>query len=78
MRRVRYAERHFQGFGPGWRSDMGRVYIQHGPPEQIETRAATTQTPQLEIWYYTAPYRRFVFADKEGFGRYQVVGSSEG
>jgi GWxTD domain-containing protein len=25
FRRVRYAERHFQGYGPGWRSDMGRI-----------------------------------------------------
>ena len=31
FRRVRYAERHFQGFGPGWRSDMGRIYIKFGP-----------------------------------------------
>src|SRR5262249_15847590 len=30
VRRVRYAEDHFQGFGPGWRSDMGRVYIRYG------------------------------------------------
>lgn len=78
VRRVRHTERHFQGYGPGWRSDMGRIYIQHGPPEQVETRAATPQMPQLEIWYYTAPYRRFVFADKEGFGRYQLVAGSEG
>lgn len=73
FRRVRYAERHFQGAGPGWRSDMGRIYIRHGPPDQIENRAQTMQSPQLEIWTYNHPYRRFVFSDRDGFGRYVLV-----
>lgn len=73
FRRVRYAERHFQGFGPGWRSDMGRIYIKFGPPDQIETRPSSATTPQLEIWYYNQPYRRFVFGDREGFGRFTLV-----
>jgi GWxTD domain-containing protein len=73
FRRVRYADQHFQGFGPGWRSDMGRVYIKHGPPDQVESRAASATIPQLEIWYYNQPYRRFVFADREGFGRFVLT-----
>lgn len=72
-RRVRYAEHHFQGFGPGWRSDMGRIYIKYGPPGQTENRPPTSSTPQLEIWYYTNPTREFVFADREGFGRFVLV-----
>ena len=70
FRRVHYAEEHFQGFGPGWRSDMGRIYIKYGPPDQVESRPATAQSPPLEIWYYNRPYRRLVFEDREGFGRY--------
>ena len=77
FRRVRYAEQHFQGFGPGWRSDMGRIYIKFGAPDQIESRPASTQTPQLEIWYYNQPYRRFVFGDREGFGRYVLLSPGE-
>jgi GWxTD domain-containing protein len=73
LRRVRYAEQHFQHFGPGWRSDMGRIYIKYGPPDQIESRPATLQSPPLEIWYYNRPNRQFVFADREGFGRYSLV-----
>ena len=73
IRRVRYAEHHFQGYGPGWRSDMGRIYIRYGPPSQVENRPATTSTPQLEIWSYENPFRRFVFADREGFGRFVLV-----
>lgn len=73
IRRVHHAERHFQGYGPGWRSDMGRIYIRHGPPDQVETRAPGTDTPQLEIWYYNNPFRRFVFGDREGFGRFVLM-----
>ena len=73
IRRLRYAERHFQGYGPGWRSDMGRIYIRYGPPSQIENRPSTATSPQLEIWSYENPYRRFVFGDREGFGRYALL-----
>lgn len=73
FRRVRHAERHFQGFGPGWRSDMGRIYIRFGPPDQIENRPSSLTTPQIEIWYYNQPYRRLVFGDREGFGRYTLL-----
>jgi GWxTD domain-containing protein len=73
FRRVRYAEKHFQGFGPGWRSDMGRIYIRHGAPDQTESRPPSATTPQLEIWYYNSPYRRYVFVDREGFGRFVLL-----
>lgn len=73
IRRVRHAARHFQGYGPGWRSDMGRIYIRYGPPDQIESRPPSSELPQLEIWFYHNPYRRFVFADREGFGRYTLL-----
>ncbi len=76
FRRIRHVEKHFQGFGPGWRSDMGRVYIKHGAPEQVENRPETSQGPQVEVWYYARPYRRFVFVDREGFGRYVLVSPS--
>ncbi len=74
FRRVRYASRHFQTFGPGWRSDMGRIYIKYGPPDQTESRPATGSDAPLEIWDYNRPYRRFVFEDRDGFGRYVLVG----
>jgi GWxTD domain-containing protein len=73
FRRMRYADQHFLGFGPGWRSDMGRAYIRYGPPDQVEQRQATATQPGLEIWYYNQPYRRLVFADREGFGRYTLL-----
>jgi GWxTD domain-containing protein len=76
FRRVRYAAHHFQGFGPGWRSDMGRIYIKFGPPDQIENRPSSANSPQIEIWYYNQPYRRYVFGDREGFGRFTLLNPS--
>jgi GWxTD domain-containing protein len=73
FRRLHYASQHFQGFGPGWRSDMGRIYIRYGPADQIEQHPATTSSPVTEIWYYNQPYRRFVFVDREGFGRFALA-----
>lgn len=77
LRRVAFAERRFQGFGPGWRSDMGRIYIRYGPPENVDSRPASAQSPQAEIWYYSNPPRRFTFIDREGFGRYVLAGPGE-
>ena len=51
-------------------------HVERGAPDQIESRPATTDSPQLEVWYYNQPYRRFVFADREGFGRYTLVSPS--
>jgi len=74
FRRVRYANTHFSGqTGAGWRTDQGRVYIRNGPPDQIEDRAATFYDPPLQIWHYFTLNQRFVFADREGFGRYELV-----
>ncbi len=73
FRRLRHAEQNFLGFGPGWRSDMGRIYIRYGPPDQVEQRQASATQPGLEIWYYNQPYRRLVFADREGFGRFSLL-----
>ena len=74
FKRVRYANTHFSGqTGAGWRTDQGRVYIRYGAPDQIEDRPATFQEPPLQIWHYFALNQRFVFADREGFGRFELV-----
>ena len=52
---------------------MGRIYIRYGPPDQVEQRQPSATTPGLEIWYYNQPYRRLVFMDREGFGRFTLT-----
>ncbi|MBI5837608.1 MAG: GWxTD domain-containing protein [Candidatus Eisenbacteria bacterium] len=76
FRRVRYATQHFsgKGLGPGWRTDMGRIYIKYGPPDQMEQRPRTATESAVEIWYYNEPTRMtFFFVDRTGFGRFELV-----
>lgn len=74
FRRVRFANRNFAGQAvAGWRTDQGRIYIRHGAPDQVEDRPATFYDPPLQIWQYFQLNRRYVFADREGFGRYELI-----
>ncbi len=73
FRRVRYTEHHFQGYGPGWRTDMGRIYIKYGPPDQVEAVAYQGDRPGIEVWTYNRPLRRFLFEDRDGFGRFVLI-----
>jgi len=69
---VRHANEHFSVLGPGWRSDRGRIYIQHGPPDQIESHPFNLDTPAYEIWIYLRLGRRYVFVDYDGYGRFEL------
>jgi GWxTD domain-containing protein len=70
--RVRYAEEHFAVMGEGWRTDRGRIYIQDGPPDQIESYPSNINTRPYEVWIYEKLGRRYVFVDYDGFGRYEL------
>ena len=64
-RRIAYANERFPSGMPGWRTDRGRIYIIHGPPDQITSRAGggfyarpmhegggVTSTYPFETWRY--------------------------
>ncbi len=64
-RRIAYANEQFASGIPGWKTDRGRIYITHGPPDQIEARPSggryarpmhegggTTATYPFETWWY--------------------------
>ncbi len=71
--RVAYANQNFTRFVEGWMSDMGMIYIQFGPPDNIERRPFDANTKPYEIWYYYKLNREFVFVDDSGFGDYRLV-----
>jgi GWxTD domain-containing protein len=77
MRRVREANREFQALEPGWRTDRGRIYIRYGNPDQIDDHQGTADSPPVQIWHYYSRNLRFVFADRTGFGRYELVSQGE-
>jgi len=73
LQRVQYVTREYSQFGPGWRSDRGRVYIRYGPPEQIDTAMDQRAQGEYEIWRYYTQGRTFVFYDMFGVGDYKLV-----
>jgi GWxTD domain-containing protein len=38
-RRIGYVNQRFAASVPGWKTDRGRIYIQYGPPDEIESHA---------------------------------------
>jgi GWxTD domain-containing protein len=64
--RLKYVTEHFrEGSTPGWKTDRGRVYIIHGPPNEIESKPAggayrrqryegggATAVYPFEVWRY--------------------------
>jgi len=73
LQRLQYVIENFSKFGPGWRSDRGRVYIRYGPPEQVDTAMDQRASGEYEIWRYYAIGRSFVFYDMFGVGDFKLV-----
>ena len=71
-RRVQYANQHFMAGGPGWKTDMGRIYIVYGQPDEVVRNPIRFEGPPEEIWYYYRERKTFFFVDKDGFGRYEL------
>ncbi|HHS49892.1 MAG TPA: GWxTD domain-containing protein [candidate division Zixibacteria bacterium] len=78
--RWHYADEAFaeSGSGGGWQTDRGRVFITHGPPDNIERSEFAMQSNPWEQWQYFALEGGvfFVFADERGIGRYRLVHST--
>jgi GWxTD domain-containing protein len=53
-RRIQYANTWFgkESPGPGWRSDMGRIYIQLGEPKSIDRLENSSELRPVVTWYY--------------------------
>ena len=79
LMRVHYVETHF-GIGKRQRgsdTDRGRVYIQYGPPDDIDYRTSAAGQKPSEVWFYETHRRyEFVFRDRRGTGFYELVHST--
>jgi len=73
LERVQYVLKEYSQFGPGWRSDRGRIYIKYGPPEQVDTAMDSRAQGEYEIWRYYSRNLNFVFYDMFGVGDYKLV-----
>jgi GWxTD domain-containing protein len=71
--RVEFANRNFTVMHrPGWRTDMGIIYIILGPPDDIERNAYPRYSKPYEVWNYYRYSRQFLFLDMTGFGDYRL------
>jgi len=71
--RVRYVNGHFTSFTPGWRTDMGMIYILFGPPDDIERIFMSSDRNANQTWHYYRINRSFTFYDQNGFGDYRLT-----
>jgi GWxTD domain-containing protein len=76
LRRLGYANTQFRSLVEGWQTDMGRIYIQHGEPDDIESQPLGRMLHAWETWYYYREHIKFVFVDREGFGEFDLVEAS--
>jgi len=77
-RRVSYANKHFKHYYPGWRTDMGMIYIVLGPPDNVERHPFEYDSKPYEIWDYYSINQRFYFVDDTGFGDYKLINFNYG
>ncbi len=71
--RLLEAEDKFGGEKPGWQTDLGRVYLTHGAPDEIEIHTKATATQPFQVWRYHARQLEFLFVDRKGLGLYQLA-----
>ncbi len=76
LRRLGEANLRFRSIVAGWQTDMGRIYIQHGEPDDIDAQPIGRLLNSWETWYYYEEHTKFIFVDREGFGEYRLVETS--
>jgi GWxTD domain-containing protein len=71
-RRIAYANEHFKSAIPGWKTDRGRIYIEYGPPDEIESHPSggSYQRPQAQGGGTTTtyPFEQWRYRYIEGLG----------
>jgi len=72
-------EKFGQGGVEGWFTDMGRVHILYGPPDEYERNPINPNENPYEIWHYLELEGgvEFDFVDINGFGLFQLVNSTK-
>jgi GWxTD domain-containing protein len=76
-RRIAYANEHFPSGIPGWKTDRGRIYIEYGPPDDIEDHSSggTYERPREEGGGQTStyPFQQWRYRYIEGVGTGVVI-----
>jgi GWxTD domain-containing protein len=76
-RRLDYVNAHYSTTVPGWKSDRGRIYIQYGPPNEMEAHPSGGQyaRPAAEGGgeTQTFPFEQWRYRWIEGIGRDVII-----
>src|SRR5579862_6488493 len=76
-RRIAYANDHYASGIPGWKTDRGRIYIEYGPPDEIESHPSggTYERPYEEGGGTTStyPFEQWRYRYIEGIGNNIVI-----
>lgn len=63
---------------PGWKTDRGRIYTRNGVPDDVLRRTQQGNAPPYEVWRYSkGKGRYYIFADRTGFGAYNLLHSND-
>jgi GWxTD domain-containing protein len=73
LQRLKYTLAAFSKHKPGWRTDMGKIYIEHGPPDKVEDRQTTQLGGNYQLWYYYSKGVVYIFEDMIGAGDYHLL-----
>ena len=74
FRRVEYANEKFRSYAAGWLTDMGRVYIIYGQPDNVQRDPFRRDGRAVEVWQYFGQRNlRLTFVDDNGFGDYRLA-----
>jgi GWxTD domain-containing protein len=68
-RRIAYANDRFKSAIPGWKTDRGRIYIEYGPPDEIDSHPSggAYRTPS-NVQTVTYPFEQWRYKFIEGVG----------
>ena len=70
--RVNYSNGNFKSYLPGWKTDMGMIYILFGPPDDLEIYNDPLSRLYSQRWHYYRINKYFDFIDENGFGDYRL------
>ncbi len=76
--RVDYANRNFGHLKSGWTSDMGRIYIRNGAPDDIQRDTSSDESrfvrKDYQIWKYSKGKKPvYLFIDIQMNGNYRLI-----
>jgi Zn/Cd-binding protein ZinT len=78
QKRIDYANRNFSHFKQGWTSDMGRIYIRNGAPDDIQRDTSSDESrfvrKDYQIWKYASGKKPvYLFIDIQMNGNYRLI-----